>query len=183
MKKNDIVFAIICGLAVAWIAADFLSKYWWLFLIVLPILSVIGLKITELIGRKFLFMHQAGKYILAGSFADVIDIKAFQFLFLILPFSLPMKAVSFLIATAIKYWANKHWSFEKHEKENQGREVLWFFGVTLVGLLIDVVAFYYLTKLNIAIPLKLWTELSIILAALAAAVWNFLGYKFLVFKK
>jgi hypothetical protein len=34
-----------------------------------------------------------------------------------------------------------------------------------------------------SIQTKIWEELSIILAALVAAIWNFLGYKFIVFKK
>jgi hypothetical protein len=52
-----------------------------------------------------------------------------------------------------------------------------------MGLAIDVVSFYYFSKIKTGISLKLWVELSIIFAALIAAVWNFLGYKFLVFKK
>ena len=180
--KKDIVFAIICGLAIAWVANDFFKEHLWLF-VVLPILSIIGLWLVNLIGRKLLFVKQAGKFVLSGAFADVVDIKVFQFLFLFAPFSLFFKGISFLLATAIKYWANKYWSFEKYEKENVGREVVIFFLITLVGLAIDVVSFYYFSIIKTVVPIKLWVELSIIFAALVAAVWNFLGYKFLVFKR
>jgi len=179
MKKNDIILAIICGLAVAWIASDFLVKYSWIFFIILPILSIAGLLLCDIFGKKFLFIRQAGKFVLAGSFADVIDIKVFQILFLLLPFSLLVKSISFVIATAIKYWANKHWAFEKPESG----QVVQFFLVTLIGLAIDVVSFYYLSRINIGILMKLWVELTIIAAAIITSIWNFLGYKFLVFKK
>jgi len=179
MNKKDIFFAIICGLAVAWVAADFIGGYEWIVFVILPLLSVIGLWLVDLIGRKFLFVHQAGKFALAGALADVIDIKVFQLLFWLVPFSLFFKGVSFLVATGIKYWANKHWAFEKHE----GGQIAQFFLVTLVGLAIDVMAFYFISRISTGITVKLWVELSIILAALITAVWNFIGYKFLVFKK
>jgi putative flippase GtrA len=182
MKRNDIIFAIICGLSVAWVGNDFLPKYGWLFFIILPILSVCGLLLCDIIGKKLLFVHQAGKFALAGAFADVVDIKVYQFLFLLLPFPLFLKAFSFFIATIIKYLTNKHWSFEKHE----GGEVVQFFVVAIVGLLINVVSFYCATEIihpQFGISAVLWTESSIIFAALVAAAWNFLGYKFIVFKK
>jgi putative flippase GtrA len=191
MKREDIIYAIICGLAVAWIVADFVpmkygTPYRMIGFAVLPILSVVGLLLCDIIGRKYLFVHQAGKFALAGAFADVIDIKVFQFLFLILPFSLAIKAFSFLVATLIKYLTNKHWTFAKHEKASQSREVVQFFTVAIIGLFINVVSFYCATQIigpQFKIPAELWTELSIIFSALVVATWNFLGYKFIVFKK
>ena len=183
MNSRDIIFALICGLSVSWLANDFFGKYFWIFFIVLPILSILGLWISEVIGKKFLFLHQAGKFVLAGTFADVVDIKIFQFLFLFAPLSIFFKAVSFLIATVIKYWANKHWAFKKHENGNINREIVQFFLVTLIVLTLDVVSFYYFGRIRVGLPVKMWQEASIILAALVAAVWNFCGYKFLVFKK
>lgn len=189
MKTNDVVFAIVSGLAVAWIALDFFAKLGWVFFIVLPILAVAGLWLAEFLGKKFLFIHQAGKFFLVGAFADVIDIKVFQFLFFLAPFSLAFKAISFLVAMAIKYWINKHWAFSAEglhgitpEKYNV-REIRDFSLVTAVGLLLNVVSFYFFGKIETGLPHETWTELSIILAALVAAVSNFLGYKFIVFKK
>ncbi len=186
MKRNDIIFAIICGLSVAWIAIDFFGKYGFIFLIILPILSIIGLWLADLIGKKYLFVHQAGKFVLVGSFADVIDIKVFQFLIIFAPFSLTIKAISFFVATLIKYWTNKHWAFEKPEKDGIKKEIVQFFGVALVGLALNVCSFYCAIEIigsQFGISVNIWTELSIIFAALVAAVWNFCGYKFIVFKK
>ena len=186
MNKKDIIFALICGLAVAWIALDFLGIYGWIFFLILPLLSIIGLRLAELVGKKFLFVHQAGKFALAGAFADAIDIKVFQLLFWLAPFSLLFKAISFLGATFVKYWWNRYWAFEKIEKDGIKKEALYFFAVTLVGLILNVGSFYYFIKIlgaQFSMQVKTWTELSIIFSALVSAIWNFCGYKFFVFKK
>lgn len=186
MNKKDIIFAVICGLCVAWIAMDFLPRYWLYFFVILPVLSVIGLWMVNLIGKKYLFVKQIGKFVLVGAFADVIDIKIFQGLFIFAQFYIFFKAVSFLFATFVKFWLNKYWAFEKDGKENMHKEAIQFFGVTLVGLIINVGSFYYFVKImgpQFSTTIAVWTELSIIFSALVSAVWNFLGYKFLVFKK
>ena len=186
LTKNDIIFASLAGLLVSWLAIDFLGLYGLAFVVIFPILSVIGLYITEYIGEKKPFVKQIGKFFLIGSFADVIDIKVFQLLFWLAPFSLTFKTISFLTATFVKYWVNKHWAFEKPEKDGIKKEAIQFFGVTLIGLTLNVSSFYYFTKIlgtQFGLSSIIWTELSIIFAALVAAVWNFLGYKFLVFKK
>lgn len=183
MKKNDIIFAIICGLLVAWLAVDFLGKIGFIFFVIFPAMSVAGLWICDYLGKKYPFIRQSGRFFLVGAFADVIDIKVFQFLFWILPCSLLFKGVSFLVATFVKYWWNKNWAFEKSGKNGIKKEAIQFFAITLIGLAINIVSFYYFGKINTGIPAHLWQEVSIILAALVSAVWNFLGYKFIVFKK
>jgi putative flippase GtrA len=136
-------------------------------------------------------IFQAAKFLLVGAFATVIDLKLFELLiwvfsFFTLPSSIMIKATSFIIATAIKYWGNKYWAFQKHEKEDIRKEMATFFMITLAGLIIDVSVFYCATKVmgpQLMIPSPVWIKLSVIFAALAAALCNFLGYKFLVFKK
>jgi len=187
MTKKDIIFALICGLAVAWIGTDFFSKYALVFFILLPVLSVFGLWVADLIGKKFLFVRQAAKFSLAGGFADVVDIKAFQLLFWLLPFSLFIKAISFVAGTLVKYFCDKYWAFNTPENDPKStpmhKEMIKFFLVAGVGLLINVVSFYFFGKIKTSMPAKTWTELVIILATIVTAVWNFCGYKYLVFKK
>ncbi|MFH1762263.1 MAG: GtrA family protein [bacterium] len=198
MKIIDVVFALICGRVVAWIAADFLKGYGieiaglysLLLYYVLPLFSLFCLWLAFLIGKKFLFVYQAAKHLLIGALAAVVDIKIFQlsawlFSMVIIINPLVSKGISFLVATLVKYWGNKHWAFEKHEKEGI-KEMTQFFIVTFVGLGLDLAAFYYFIKImgpQFQMPADVWTELSIILAAAVAFLWNFLGYKFIVFKK
>ncbi|TSC93836.1 MAG: GtrA family protein [Parcubacteria group bacterium Licking1014_1] len=158
MKTIDIIFAIICGMIIAWLADDFskgygvaLGFYRWILLIFLPIISLICLLLAELIGKKILFIFQAAKYFLVGALVTVLDLKIFEFLFwMFFPFlpasaAMASKTISFLSATVIKYWGNKYWAFEKNGKENLGKEIIKFFIVTLIGLIIDIGFFFYFT--------------------------------------
>ncbi|MBI3631380.1 MAG: GtrA family protein [Candidatus Staskawiczbacteria bacterium] len=192
MKVVDILFALICGRIVAQIAHDFLigygieiGYYKWLLYFTLPIISLACLWLAYLIGRKFLFIFQAAKYFLVGVLATIVDLKLFELLIWgISP--VISKGISFLISTSIKYWGNKHWTFEKPEKDGIKKEIFQFISVTVVGLGLDVGSFYYFTKImgpQFSAPENIWIKLSVIFAALVAAIWNFLGYKFLVFKK
>lgn len=198
MKIIDIIFALICGWMLNWIAFDFMKGYgvdfglWrWLLSWVLPVISLTVLWLAFLIGRKLLFVFQGAKHLLVGAAATVVDLKIFEFLVWIFSLSFVVspifsKGVSFLFSTTIKYWGNKHWAFEHFEKENRLKEISQFFVVTIVGLALDVSAFFYFSNIlgaQFNVPSALWTKLSVIFSAIVAALWNFLGYKFLVFKK
>ena len=193
-KLQDLTFATITGFVVAFIFIDFLeaTKFanlaWHLFWI-FPVLSVVCLWISELIGKKYNFIHQAAKFFLVGAFSAVIDIKVYQvsvwLLAFVLESSIISKCISFLVSTVVKYGGNKIWVFEKNGKDGIKKEVVQFFTITLIGMIIDVLTFYCATKFwqPTTISTEIWTEGSIIIAALVAALWNFLGYKFWVFAK
>ena len=183
MTKTDIILAAICGLSLAWVSSDFFRKFGYVFLFVLPALFILALWIADAVGNWKLFVRQAAKFVMAGTFADVVDIKVFQLLIIFAPLPLVFKAISFFVGTFIKYWCDKYWTFEKKERAGMTKEMVKFFMVAIMGALINVVSFYYFSKIRTVIPASLWTELSIILAAITAGLWNFLGYKFLVFKK
>ena len=199
MKIKDIIFALFCGIIVAWLASDFLKGYnieagfyKYLLYLILPIISLVCLWLAYIIGKKLLFVFQAAKYFLVGVFVTIIDLKLFELLIWIFSFlfiaisPIISKAISFLISTYIKYWSNKHWVFEKPEKEKWTQEFFQFIIVTVVGLGIDVSSFFYFTRImgpQFGTPEDVWIKLSVIFAAIVAAVWNFAGYKFMVFKK
>jgi len=197
MKVVDIIFALICGWMLNWVAFDVLKSFgidfglWrWLLSWVLPLAALACLWLAYLIGRKILFVFQVAKNILVGAFATVVDLKFFEILVWLFSPSAGMliisKGISFLLSTSLKYWGNKHWTFEKHEKEDLLKEISQFFIVTAVGLILDIGSFFYFVKImgpQFSLTPHIWTEFSVIFAAIIAAVWNFLGYKFLVFKK
>lgn len=199
MKISDIFFAIVSGFVTGWVAREILEGYGVeigflrgaLLHYALPALFLLALWIAEKIGRKFLFVFQAAKHLIVGAFATVVDLKLFEFFVWTFAFFFPVtpvlpKAVSFLFSTLLKYWGNKKWAFEHHENGNLVNEFLYFFVVTAVGMVVDLVVFYYLVRIigsQLAIPVEVWLKLSVIIAGAAAAVWNFTAYKFLVFKK
>lgn len=199
MKVIDIIFALFCGRIVAWVAHDFLKGYGveigyykYLLYYTLPIVSVVCLWLSYLIGKKILFVFQVAKHVLVGTFATIVDLKVFELLIWLFSMSFatvnPMisKGISFLISTSLKYWGNKHWTFEKPEKDGIGQEIFKFIVVMIIGLGIDVGTFFYFTKIlgpQFGTPEDIWVKTSVIFAALIAAIWNFTGDKFIVFKK
>jgi len=72
---------------------------------------------------------------------------------------------------------------ERRKEIFSTEEMSKFLAVTAIGLIINVASFYFITQIKTGLPMKIWTEISIIIAALVASVWNFLCYKLLVFKK
>lgn len=199
MRVIDVIFALIAGRFVGFVLDDFfqewginLPTYEVLILwVILPFISLFCLWLAYYVGKKLLFVFQAVKHLLVGAFATVVDLKLFEFLvwvFNLLLFVNPLviKGISFIISTLLKYLGNKYWAFGKHERDNLKEEMIQFFYITLIGLVIDIGIFYYLTKIigpQFELSAIFWVKLSVIFAAISAAIFNFLGYKFLVFKK
>jgi len=198
MKKADVIIALSAGLGVAWLISGIIRDsglkikfLGWILAIFLPLMSLFGLWICELIGKKFLFVFQVGKFLLIGVLATLVDLGIFNFLGSISGlaggFALNIfKGISFLVATFAKYWGNKFWAFEKMEKSGMGKEITRFYLVTLIGMGIDVGIFSLIVNTigpQFGIPAQTWKTLGVIAPALVVSIWNFIGYKFLVFKK
>jgi putative flippase GtrA len=198
MKKIDFILALITGEGVAWLFIWLLKNsplnlpfLNWLLPILFPILAVFGIWIAEIIGRKFLFVYQLAKFVLVGAFFAVFDLIILNSLMAyfgitkeeILKYSI-FVVVSFTIATTFKYFANKYWAFEKFEKERMEKEFGIFFLITAISGIIQVSVASLLFKfLILAVSPLLAGNVGKILGIVVASVWNFICYKFLVFKK
>lgn len=200
MKKQDIIYSLIIGEIAAiyfvsvfkeLVAPKFIFLYSWGLLILLPALSLFGIWISFLIGKKFLVIFQIAKYILSGILATVIDLSVINLLMVITGVSAGLyykvfKAFSFLAATFVKFVISKFWTFEKFEKEKSLKETVQFFIVTLIGLIINVGAASFVNEVigpQYGLSERLWGNISAIGAAFVSFAWNFVGYKFIVFKK
>ncbi len=198
MKRIDIILAIISGLGLAilfsWLASGFgieIRFLNWILAISLPALAVFGIWICYLIGKKYLFVFQLGKFLLIGVFFALIDIAILDVLIKIFGITEGITysvfvATSFLIVTCIKYIADKYWAFEKTEKTKMGTEFVRFFIITLISggihtLVASLVVNTFGPQLG-ASPL-IWANVGKIAGITVASAWNFIGYKFIVFKK
>ena len=181
MKVVDIIFALIAGRIIGFLVGDFLHEWgietnaygtlaiW----VALPFFALLCLYLAHIIGRKFLFVFQAAKHLLVGAVATIFDLKLFEFLIWIFSLVISLnpliaKGISFLAATSLKYWGNKYWTFERHEKENWHKEALNFFLINLVGVLIDVGTFHFCTNVlgpQFGTTPGVWLKLSVIIAA------------------
>lgn len=198
MKREDIILTILTSEGIG-------ALFYWiekkshlsipfdipLFFLFLPLLAFTFLEIAFFIGKKFLFVWQLAKFLLVGGFFAFIDLTVFNSLLAYFKIEKGILAtffvaVSFCIATTLKYIFDKLWVFEKKGKEEMAKEFSFFFFITLIsgGIQVGVADFIINRARFFAfLPPLLVANLGKILGITFASAWNFLGYKFLVFKK
>jgi len=198
MKKTDIIIAIITGEGLAWLFIWLIKKSAmemaflnWALPVFLPVLVLTGLWFSYLIGKKYLLIFQLAKFVLIGALFALFDLVILNSLMGYFGITVGIGysvfvTISFVIITTVKYVADKYWAFEKTEGKQIGMEFAGFFVVTLISGVIHIGVASLIV--NIVGPLfgisaLLWANLGKILGILVASAWNFIGYKFLVFKK
>ena len=196
MKKTDTIISVVIGFLIGVFFLVVLKNigvgipYGWLFLIIFPPLVLLGMFVATLIGRKFLVFWQAAKFILVGILNTFVDLGVLNFLILIsgiasgLGYS-AFKGISFIVAVINSYFWNKFWTFKKPKTVRPGKEFLQFFIVSLIGFGINVgIASLVVNMVGLQFGLseKIWANVGAIIATFCGMTWNFLGYKFIVFK-
>ena len=200
MKKKDILATFIIGEACALIfilVSRFLEisspllKFINFFPIILPVLSVSGIFIASLFEEKMPIFYQAGKSFLVGILNTLIDLGILTLLmetfaiFAGLPYVI-FKGVSFSFGSINSYFWNKFWTFEKKETKETLRETSQFYLITIGGLLIHLGVTSLIVNLlgpQFGLSERIWAYFGAIAAVFFGFSWNFLGYKFIVFKK
>lgn len=195
-RKIDILSALIIGEVSAWLLLvisknmSLTFNYLWLFPIILPILSLAGLWVSFWLGRKFLIIFQAAKFILVGILNTLIDLGVLNFLILIseinkgLGFSV-FKGISFTVAVINSYFWNKFWTFKKSKTTKTGKEFIQFIIVSLIGFGLNVGSASLIVNIigpQFGLTEKIWANVGATGATALSMVWNFVGYKFIVFK-
>ncbi|MFH0852465.1 MAG: GtrA family protein [bacterium] len=174
--------------------------------IVFPVACLLGLYIGYLLGKKIAIVYQIAKFAVIGGFNTLVDwgvLSLVIFIFrqsfaieagdnllmissLTVAFYSLFKAISFVVAATNGYFWNKFWTFKRESTEKMSKEFLQFFVITFFGFLINVAIasgiFKYITP-----PLGLnsdqWGIVAAVVATAISMVWNFLGYKFIVFEQ
>lgn len=197
MKKSDIILSLITGEGMALFLIWFLGKeaakptiVYLALAVFLPLFALFCLWIAYLIGKKFLAIFQLAKFVLIGAFFALIDLTVLNFLLVRFnategaPYVISV-TISFIVATCFKYVADKYWAFEKMEKGKAGTEFGAFFIVTLISLGIQVGTAYLVVTggPKLGLDQYVWANVGKICGIIVAAAWNFVGYKYIVFKK
>ncbi len=95
------------------------------------------------------------------------------------------KAVSFIFAVINSFLLNKHWVF-KHEATINVHQVAKFFTINLIGLGINTLIGSFLFSISATHPIfspHTWANIAALCAVAITFTFNFLAYKFFVFKK
>jgi len=197
MKRSDIIAILALGEIVA-IFLIFVLKnlgyfpnFIWLLLVVMPIAAFVALALAYFLGKKISVIFQFGKFASVGFANTAVDFGVLNLLIFVsgiaggIGYSV-FKGISFIVATIHSYFWNKFWTFKKKEMKEAEKEFLQFFIVSLIGLGINVgIASLVVIGLGPqwGIASKVWANIGAACGSAIGLIWNFLGYKFIVFKK
>jgi len=173
--------------------------------IIFPIACLIFIYLASIISKKVKVAYEVAKFILVGGLNTLVDWGVLSFLILtfkhsgvdsnkvlfevfsiaIILYTL-LKAISFIVATTNSYIWNKFWTFKRKTTEKLGREFMQFIIISVIGFLINVVIASSIFKFIPAfggLNAEQWAIVAAAIASVIALVWNFIGYKFIVFNK
>ncbi|OGZ29279.1 MAG: hypothetical protein A2931_03880 [Candidatus Niyogibacteria bacterium RIFCSPLOWO2_01_FULL_45_48] len=156
----------------------------------LPVMFLLGSVIAVLVGRKFPWFWQLAKFGEVGFLNTAIDFGILNFLIFITGFSAGLyfsvfKAASFIVANINSYVWNRFWVFETRRAVS-AKEYVQFLVVSLVAITINVgVASLVVNFISARFGLSpaLWANLGAAAGVASGLLWNFIGYKLIVFKK
>jgi len=198
LTQRDILFAgingAIFGIMASTIAInlDIITFSPILILIAFTLLAIFGIVVGYFLSRYVAsFFFQLAKFGAVGASNFSIDIGVYSLLIFMTGITtgsfIPLfKGLSFIVAVVNSYLWNKHWSFEDKSKTDVGKEFIQFLTVSLIGIIINIGIVHYLVNVLGSfgsIDGKTWATLSAIFSAVFVLTWNFVGYKFIVFKK
>lgn len=158
----------------------------------LPVLFLIVTWIFTFLSRTFSklgFLKQAGKFLMVGFLNTTVDFGIINSLIsytgIVQGSTLVLfNTISFSIAVTNSYFWNRMWVFENKEDASVG-QFSKFVITTLISLLINNLIVYtlatHVTPL-FGLDQKTWVNLAKAFATAFTMVWNFLGYKFVVFR-
>jgi len=204
MKKRDIIASLICGEIASWFlililtnpkfeeAATLaaLKNVIWYLPIILPIIFLIGIWLASLLGKLIKVIYQFIKFAETGVLNTFIDMGILSLLSGLTGITsgawlVPLNTVSFFCATTNSYYWNKLWTFQRG-KGIVGKEFFQFFIITIIGWGINTGLLVLITTFVIPIVSMspgAWLLSAKVIATFVSMCWNFLGYKFIVFKK
>lgn len=157
--------------------------------VTLAVLSMVGYITAEWLSRFVAIFRQLGRFAVVGVLNTVLDFAVLNVLINLSQVSEgslanAFKGISFIVAVVNSYYWNKYWTFEF--KQRVKSEFLQFFVISAIGFGLNVGAFHLVV--NVVGPLgdiatKAWANFGALAGTLAGLAWNFIGYKFIVFKK
>ncbi|MFA6495183.1 MAG: GtrA family protein [Candidatus Paceibacterota bacterium] len=159
-------------------------------IIFFAVFAVVALAVAAYLSRWFPAFLQIAKFAAVGAFNTFLDWGVLGMLTVFFGTTIGVgyalaKGTSFTISNVGSYFWNKYWTFDAGGASHVGREVVAFITVSVIGLVINVaissVVVNVITPPDLFTPQR-WGMVGAAVATLASLVWNFVGYKFIVFK-
>jgi putative flippase GtrA len=209
-SKKDYIFSILAGIFIGFLALpilkaakpDLFEKYAMMVVPAFFFIVPFGLLIAHYLGRKISVIWQLAKFVVIGVLNTLFDLGVLSVLIFIfrayfkiestdifllgITFYSVYKGTSFIAANINSYYWNKYWTFEQTAQKKTALEFIQFFVVSIIGFAINVLVASYVFK-NVS-PLAgfnpdQWGLIGAMAGSVMGLAWNFIGYKFIVFKK
>ncbi len=205
MNRKDILLSLTIGAAVGLLSQPIISNFsagieslsampLYELRIIAFLIFLLGapsaLFVFYLLSKLIPVFYQFAKFASVGVLNSFVDLGVFNlqtFLYGTLPgasvFAV-FKAISFLAATTNSFFWNKYWTFGANAKP-QAVEVLKFYSIAIIGGFLNVGVATAVRTMNLGfIPANVTVNLVAPIAGiLCVFLWNFIGYKYVVFKK
>ncbi len=133
-------------------------------------------------------IHQFRKFLFVGVANTLIDVLILNLLMFVTgiykgDYLIIFNTISYSIGTCNSYILNKKWTF-KDKSKSYSKQFTMFVTISLIGLGLNNVIIYGLTTyMSPAFGLGwvMWVNFAKIMGVGVVAMWNFIGYKILVF--
>lgn len=153
------------------------------------VLAITGFLVLYFFGRWLTILRQIAKFVIVGGLNTLLDLAILNILIASSGIASGVsfnffKGISFLAAVTNSYFWNKYWTFES--KDRKELQFIQFIVISAVGLFINVgVASFIVNTIGApgATSPALWANIGALTATAASLIWNFLGYKFIVFRR
>lgn len=156
---------------------------------ILAICAVMGLAVMGLLGRKSPFFIQFGKFAVVGVLNTAIDFGILNIISLITGVTgglviggINVPGVTIALTNA--YFLNKFWVFRHRDNKGTFNDLPTFLLVSGLGVLGNSGIVIFATSYFSTAPgsASVWLNIAKLCATVFSLVWNFLGYKLVVFK-
>src|SRR3989344_2114598 len=180
MRHSDLVITLVIAYLIAIFAlptlmnTGYLLKIPFVYLIiyiVFPLITILGMYIANLIAKKMAILWQVAKFALVGVLNTAIDFGVLNFLIFLTNYTQGtgiglINVPSFSLAILNSYIWNRKWVFEKMGEGN-------FF--TFVAVTTFIPPAFNLSP-------TVWANVAKVFATVFSMIWNFTGYKLIVFR-
>ena len=203
MKRNDLYAATAIGAEVGLLIQPILANLGSFAILANPtfalrleififitILAPLALWILFLLGKLVPVLYQFGKFAAVGALNTFIDLGVLNLIIFLtgiaggIGYSL-FKAISFLCATTNSFFWNKYWTFNAKGAAT-GKETGSFFLFAAIGWVLNVSIATFIVN-GLARPASLdprvWANIGGLFGVAGSFLWDFLSYKFFVFKE
>ena len=155
------------------------------------VLAAVGVYIGYLLSKYIGVIFQIAKFGCVGAANFAVDIGILNLLIFLSGTAagiayIVFKVISFTFAVTNSFIWNKVWTFKKADNKETGKEFGQFIMISVIGLILNAAVAGFLVIVvgpMGGIKVKTWASVSAAVASLCVMAWNFIGYKFWVFKR